>query len=172
MSKEWYVNLTGPMCLHLLIGCGRRRCVSGSDPRPDCSRTKDDTVINHELPSWAKIVSVKSLHILCVAGELHLLCSRVSRYISQWKKQNTTSDYLCNLTKIFSGPDVFVPPAFFPSSLPSLFLSCFSETSYTFWINGEVLVADREVLRWCVFCSHGNWFWWVSGFLIHHRYAV
>lgn len=57
--------------------------MSGSDPRPDCSRAEDDAAINHELPSWAKIVSAKSLYILCVAGKLHLLCSRVSRYDSQ-----------------------------------------------------------------------------------------
>lgn len=57
--------------------------MSGSDPRPDGSRAKEDAVINLKLPSWAERVSIESLHILSVAGKFHLLCSRVSRYGSQ-----------------------------------------------------------------------------------------
>lgn len=128
---------------------------------------EDDTAINLELPSWAEIVSVKTLHILCVAGKLHLLCSRVSRYGSR--------ENICVIPPGFLGGQTFLPPLLLPRLLPSLplfLLSFCSETSYTLWINGEVLAADREIRRRCVFCSYRNWFQWVSRFLIHHRYAV
>lgn len=39
--------------------------MSGADPGPDGGRAKDDAAINHELPSWAKIVSKITPHPVC-----------------------------------------------------------------------------------------------------------
>lgn len=37
-----------------------------SDLGPHCSGAKDDTAINHELPSWAQIPSIKHLSCACI----------------------------------------------------------------------------------------------------------
>lgn len=82
--------------------------VSGSDPRPGCSRAQDGTAINHELPSWAKRASAESLDILCEAGKLHLSCCSLVGWLSakQQKEIPLKTLSLCQHTRIFSGPSV------------------------------------------------------------------